>query len=108
MISNINYPYLSEYTTARSMSSVVGTIISFHPAMGVIVKFRSRVLQHDMEVAASWDLLVKLSIEFRSELLFWQNDFSPIPGKYMGVRKVNSLCIRRWRARRFYGGALPY
>ena len=49
----------------------MGTLISFQPAMRIIVQFMSRMLQHHMGAAPSWDLPNKLSIEFRSELNFF-------------------------------------
>ena len=90
----MNLLYLSEYTTTRSISSVVGNLILFQPAMGVIPQFINRMLQHDMGSAACWDLPIKLSFESRSKLLFWQNNLCSIPGKYMGIRKV--ICSRMY------------
>ena len=84
----------SKFLTARKLSSIVGTLNSFQPALGPIVQFMSRSLQLQIiETSVSLDSKLMLSSDARRELNFWLDNLSDLPGKYLGSSFINFIDV---------------
>ena len=81
-----------EFSTPRSFSSLVGTLISFLPAMGKEVLFRSRFMQQQIASNAviGWDRKFSISQSSRSELEFWSSKLIIINGR--PIIETNKAC----------------
>lgn len=66
----------SEFTTCRQIAKVTGKITSLHLAYGPITKLFTKALHCIVVEGPAWDRKIRLSMNARSELLFWSHNLS--------------------------------
>ena len=59
----------------RILSSFVGQIVSLMPVVGNCAKVTTKVSQHSIAVAVSWDDIVTLSSDIKREIIFLERKF---------------------------------
>ena len=84
----------SKFLTARKLSSIVGLLNSFQPALGPVVQFMSRSLQLQIiQTSASLDSPLIVSNDARRELEFWLGNLRLMPGKYLGYVSMKFIDV---------------
>ena len=64
----------------RKIACLVGQIISMQPAIGKLVRLRSRSLYECVQCRASWDAPVLVSSKALDELIFWKENLRTLNG----------------------------
>ena len=67
----------------RKLSSFIGQIISLAPVVGNCAKVTTKVSQHCVAVAESWDENVTLSLQIKKEILFWKTQIDSLNCRFL-------------------------
>ena len=73
----------SQKTTARRISSLVGTVVSMGTAIGPVARMWTRSLYALVKKAPSWDSLITLSDNVSAEIKFWSICFEKFNGNHV-------------------------
>ena len=71
----------SNYTTARKLASISGTLISMGLALGPVARLWTGSIYHQINSHQSWDRKIMLTSESRHELEFWNMCFYEYNGQ---------------------------
>ena len=68
----------AEKCTPRKLSSFVGQIISAMPVVGNCAKVVTKISQHTVSTAKSWDECIILTSAIKKEIIFWKDNIDSL------------------------------